>query len=146
MLLTADAQLAANTAGSFGNRRRRVASPHASGAGKDALLFNRLVDAEDGRQRFIQNLHAGCAFHRGLQRLAQHPRHRLPMVENFIREERLIMPIGTGVALARHVAPGQRRDYSGVLERGAYVQLNHLGVGVRRHHRPRMQRGRKSAY
>ena len=106
-----------------------------------APFLNRLFDRQNCRQHFVLHHRPRRPALCRLQRLPEHPRHRLPMVHHLARKQGL-----AGMLLPRHVVARQRRRYARFFHRAGGIEARHQSVRVRRHHGPRMQELREAAH
>ena len=100
---------------------------------------HRLLGVEDGRQDLVLDRDLAAPFLGGGLGLGHHGGHPLPDEADDVVEHVGVVGIdaevlvdGGGVELARHVLPGEDRMHARHLERGALVDRDDAGVGVRR--------------
>ena len=98
-------------------------------AALEAPGLDRLGQRDDRGQRLVVHLHGGGAEPCRLERLRQHPAHRVPDEHHLAREERLVV-LDPGVVDPRHVRGGEHADHAVDLERGSGVEAGHPGVGM----------------
>ena len=67
-------------------------------------------------------VHARGAAPRGLERLGEHPGHRLAVEHHLGGKQRLVVAVRAGVAFARHIGAGQHRDDARLVERRRRVE------------------------
>ena len=144
MLLPADLQLAIEVQRARFDDRY-VAVRDAMLVGEVAAGLDRLLDGENRGQRLILRQHAGRAEARGLDGFRQHPRHRLVVIHHFHGKQRLVVPVGARVPLARHVRVGEHPHNARRRHGRRDVEPGHQRVRVRRQHRPGVQQIRKPA-
>ena len=104
---------------------------------------DRIFDGQDGGQRFIVHQYACRPALRRIQRLAQNPGHRLAMIGDLGGEERLIVPVRSGIALAGNILSGKNRRDVWLQQRRGCIQRLHESMSVGREHWPGVQRVRK---
>ena len=144
VLLAADLQLAAEPVGRPLQRGGRVAAADRPLVALVAAGRDGVVHADQRGQRLVLGLDVRRPLARGLQRLAEHPADRVPVVHDLAREQRLVVLLA-GVVEAGHVLRGQHPDHAGHVVRGLGAQPGDPRVRVRGLHRPGVQRALRPA-
>ena len=138
VLLSGELELAFEDVRAGGPRRLRVAAPQDGPGALEAFRRDRLGDGDQRRQRLVADLDGRGAEPGRLQRLAEHPAHRVPRVHHLAREQRLVV-LDPGVVHTGHVVRGEHADHTGHGECRVRAQRRHPGVGVRGLHGIRVQ-------
>ena len=140
VLLAADLELAAEPVRRLLKPGGRVAATDRPLVALVAAGLDRVVHADQRGQRLVVDLDRLGTLPGRLQRLAEHPADRVPVVHNLAREQRLVVLLA-GVVEAGHVLGGQHPDHAGHVVGGLGAQAGDPGVRVRGLDRPGVQRG-----
>ena len=150
MFLPRERELAADDVRAGVERRGEggvdVAPAHRRLPALEGVGGDRLLDRDDRRQRRHLDDDGGRPEPGRLQRLGEHPRHRVPDVHHLVGEQRLVA-LDPGVVDARHVGGGEHAHDTGHREGGRDVEPGDAavgdgglhGVGVQRAHHARPQ-------
>ena len=130
VLLAGELELALEDVRAGGPGRLRVATAQRGTGALEALRRDRLGDRDQRRQRLVVDLDGRGAEPGRLQRLAEHPAHRVPRVHHLAREQRLVV-LDPGVVHPGNVVGGEHADHAGHRQRRLGAQCRHPGVGVR---------------
>ncbi len=129
VLLPGELELAGEDVRGRLEARVDVAALHVRLAALEALGGDGLGHADERRERVGLDDDRRGPEPGGLQRLPEHPGHRVPVVADLGREQRLVV-LDARVVDAGHVRGGEHPDHPRHVERRRRVEPGHHGVGL----------------
>ena len=135
MILATDVQLAGQRQRCARHGCAGIASGHPYRRQMKGLRGDRLLDAEQCRQRLVSHRDLFCCGLRQGLVIGHHPGHRLAVEQYGVgRNQRFVVEDRAGVVLAGHVVCGQHRMDAGQGQRGSGIDGKNPRVRVRRLH------------